>query len=211
MTKGVIELSERRKAREEGWIILRCAGRATLRLVSSLAEDGYEVWAPIVRERFEVGKLYAKREIDCPMMPGFVFARQGHLIDLLSLSAMPVKPRRGAGRRLAAHPDFGVFHYHDRIPLIADVDLNPLRRLARRRTIAPKAPPLKPYQSVRALEGAGSFQGMVGTVQESNERSTWVCFGRGLLGRVEIPTSFLRPDEVEGLQSATEAVRHKAA
>jgi len=179
----------------DAWIILRVASRDTLRLAQSLAEDQFDVWTPIEVKTMRVPRMNAKRDVRQAMLPGFIFAKVGHLVDLLNLSNNPVKMRRGSGFRLPAHADFSVFHYHHGIPMVRDRDLNPLRRIARRRTAKQKAPPLKPRQMVRAKEGAGSFQGMIGTVEQSNETKTIVCFG-GLFGKVELPTSFLNPDDV---------------
>lgn len=189
----------------ERWIILRTAGRHTLRLTESLAEDGFGVWTPV-----EVS-VEKKREVRKAMLPGFIFADASRLFDLLELAAMPVKPRRGPCLSKPAHRPFGVFHYLDRIPLIDDCHLNPLRRIARRRTAQAAAAPLKKYQTVRAGIGTGSFQGMVGRVEKSNERFTIVCFGKGPFGTVEIPTSLLTAEDVNALRSATQSAARKAA
>jgi hypothetical protein len=195
----------------DSWVILRTAGRSTLRLADSLGEDGFEVWTPVETSIEHVTSMNAKREVRLPILAGFVFADLRYLVDLLELANMPVKPRRGPGMYKPAHQGFSVFHHYDRIPVVADRDLNPLRRIARRRTATPlAAKPLKKYQRVRALEGAGSFEGMSGTVQISDQRQTVVCFG-GLLNHVEIPTSLLRLDEVERYQSATDTAARIAA
>lgn len=188
-----------------GWVVLRCAGRSTLRLADSLAEDGFEVWTPVATG------IEHKREIRRPILAGFIFAKAHHLLDLLELAKQPVKSRRGPCLSKPAHRGFGLFHYHDRIPTVDDRDLNPLRRIARRRTARPITAPLKKYQTVRAGLGTGSFQGMIGKVEASNERVTLVCFSKGPLGTVELPTSLLTIDEVNALRSDTDQADRKAA
>jgi hypothetical protein len=186
------------------WIILRCSPSKTLRLAESLAADGFDVWTPVTTERVDVPRMNAKREVRLPMLGGFVFAGSRHLLDMLDLAAMPVKPRRGAGLMMPAHADFSVFHHLDRIPLIDDRELNALRRIARRRTIAPKAAALKKYQIVRVEDEGNCFQGKTGVVQASNPKETAVCFD----GRwsVKISTFILRPVAVEdGLHAARKA------
>lgn len=185
----------------DSWIILKCAGRSTLRLAESLTEDGYETWIPIEVKTVRVPKLNAKRDLRLPMLAGFVFVSSAHILDMLDMANMPFKSRRGAK---PAHADFSVFHYLDQIPLVADRALNPLRRIARRRTQAARATPLKKYQMVKATEGAGSFQGMSGRVEQSNERQTVVSFG-GLFGRVEIATCLLKLDELGSNEPARKA------
>lgn len=208
------------------WFVLRTAGRSTLRLAASLAEDGFETWVPVEVTIEHEPKLNLKREVRRPILPSYVFvgiANKKHpveLIDLMRMAELPVKPRRGwkngyrrdaVSGELPPHTDFRVYRRGERIFIIEDRHLNPLRRIARRRTAAPITAPLKPYQTVRASEGAGSFHGMVGKVQVSNERETIVCFGGGLLERVKIPTSFLLLEQVYELQSNTDTAARKAA
>lgn len=181
VTKGVTD--------EDGWIILRTSGQRTLRLLNSLREDGYEVWTPQRRRRVRVPRHNVRREVDFALLPSFVFARAHHLIDLLELAAMPVKPRRGAGGRKPTHDVFSVFHHLDGIPVIADRDLDPLReeetRIARRPHFFHRG------EKVRVTHGAGT--GLTGTVLCGDDRFTLVCLGGNM--RVKIPTSILRPDE----------------
>jgi hypothetical protein len=179
------------------WIILRCAGRSTLPLAESLAEDGFEVWTPVETIKVNVPRMTVKREARRPIMPSYAFAGVAHLVDLLQLAAMPVKPRRGAGFRLAAHPDFSVLHAFGRIPMVADRHLDELRKLEARRTprkIAAYAYPKN--QQVRVKPEGGSTQGKVGIVIRSTPAKTQIiCTGDRY--PIEIPTSFLEPDSLE--------------
>lgn len=182
------------------WIILTCAGRSTLRLAKTLAEDGFDVWAPAVTHRVTVPRMNVKRDVTTALLPGFVFADHGHLLELLEIEHLPVNPRRGIGLAEPAHADFSLFRIGERIPTIADASLDPLRRIERRRQRPSKAGrSFKPGQGVKATSGI--YTGMVGTVRRSNNRVTIVCFG-GLFGKVEIETSILADHEViSALQS----------
>ena len=178
----------------EKWIILTCVGRSTLRLASSLGEDGFEVWAPSMTLRIDVPRMNAKRTVTTAILPGFVFAGATHLHELLEIERMPVKPRRGVGLAEPAHADFSLFRHLDRIRLVADVDLEPLRRIERRRQRPTKAD--RTFEAGRGVKAtSGIYAGLPGIVRRSNDRITIVCLG-GLLDRVEIPTSILADNEI---------------
>ena len=168
-----------------GWIILRTSGRRTLPLAASLAEDGYEAWTPAETKR--APRSRARYRV--PMMPTFVFARSQHLVDLLQLAEMPVKPRRGKRLRQPAHEDFSVFHYYDRIPIVDDAELDNLRRLEARSTPPPIVEPYRRGQSVVVTQGVAC--GLGGQVVRSDGESTLVCFGGHM--RMKISTFILKP------------------
>lgn len=180
------------------WIILRTAGRSTMSLANTLSEDGYEAWTPVETKVFHVPRMNSKRTVRLPIMPSYVFAKAENLIDLLELAAMDPKPRRAPrpaeDRTQPAHADFSVMHYNDRIPIIADHHLQGLRIIEAKRTPRKKALPLPPGLSVRVKMEGGSFAGMAGRVERSDEGSTLVCFDNRLT--VKISTSLLLPDEV---------------
>lgn len=189
-----------------GWIILRCQGRSTLRLAQSLAEDGFEAWTPRETRRIRIPKFNIRREAVLPLMPSYIFVASEHLIDLLQLSAMPVKPRRGFNFDKPAHPEFRVMKSERGIPVVADRDLQALRTLEAKRTPRAKALPLAPGVEVRVKIEGGSFAGMRGRVQRSDEGATLVCFDRRLT--VKIPTSLLAEEK---LQRETSAAERRAA
>lgn len=174
------------------WCILRTSGRSTLALAESLAEDGYQVWTPVETVTKRVPRMNARRTIRQPILASYVFARAQHLVELLQLAAMPVKPRRGAGLRKPAHPSFSVLHAFGRIPLVADLDFTRLRELEVRRTprkIAPYAFPLN--QEVRVTGGIA--QGKVGLVIRSTPAKTKIlCTGDKQM--IEIPTMLLEKE-----------------
>jgi hypothetical protein len=195
----------------QSWCILRTKPGSTLKLAASLAEDEFEVWTPVEVKRNRRPRRNPKPDPEpCAIMPTYVFADAGRLVDLLELAEMPVKPRRGKGRRLPAHDDFSVFHFHDRIPIVADVDLIHLRseerdaasrhnRALRRVMAKGKGEPLDCGSVVRIPQGA--FAGMSGQVVESDGKFTLVCFGRT---EVKISTFILRADMANTFQAATD-------
>lgn len=188
------------------WCILRCQGRATLRLAETLAKDGFEVWAPKETRRIRIPRANVRREAVLPLMPSYVFARAHHLVDLLELAAMPVKPRRGAG---PAHDGFTVMRWQERIPMVSDASLNGLRSLEAKRTPRKKAErSFTPGLSVRVKVEGGSFAGMRGKVERSDIGTTLVLFDSRLT--VKISTSLLEPGDI-GMVSPYEATAARKA
>jgi transcription antitermination factor NusG len=169
---------------EMSWIILRTSGRSTMRLAETLSCASIEAWTPIETRTIRIPRANVRRTVKLPIMPSYVFARANHLFDLIELS----------GNSVGTHPDFSVMHYHDRIPVIADHHLQGLRTIEAKRTPRKKSAPLTPGLSVRVKTEGGSFAGMKGRVERSNEGNTLVCFDGRLT--VKISTSLLLPDEV---------------
>jgi transcription antitermination factor NusG len=168
-------------------------------LAASLAKDGYNVWTPIEHRTIRIPRANIRRPITLPIMPSYVFARVQHLVDLLELANMPVKPRRGAGLREPAHANFSVLHWHDKIPLVADRDLEQLRKIEAKRTPARKADRAFSRDATVKVDG-GSFGGMVGIVERSDRGQTLVCFNERYT--VKIATCLLNLDEVSNYQPA---------
>lgn len=162
----------------ETWCILRTAGRHTLALAQSLADEGFDVWTPAKVECRRVPRMNARREVRLPIMPGFVFASSRHLWTLFDKSEDPRTRFR-----------FSLFRDCDRYPLVTDSELAYLRGLEHRLAKPKKAKrPIDPGTAVR-VEG-GSFGGLSGVVERSNRGETVVCFG----GRwtVKVATPLLR-------------------
>jgi transcription antitermination factor NusG len=174
------------------WFILRTAGRSTLVLAKSLAEDGFEAWTPVATQIVRVPRMNARREIRLPLLPSFVFVRANHLQDLLQLARMHERPRRGSTGRSPAHRSFSVFHYLDSIPLIHDKHLEPLR--LKEREAVPKSirPGFNRGANVRVTNGA--FQGLKGKVERSKSGYAIVIFS-DWKRPVKIPTFLLAEDE----------------
>lgn len=188
------------------WCILRTNKRHTLKLAESLAKDGYEAWTPAETKSVRVPRANARRQVRVPILPGFVFARAEHLIDLIQLAAMPVKPRRGEGLRDPAHADFRVMRCFGKIPTIEDCDLASLRRLEEKRTPRKRAAYSFP-QNAAARVKEGVYGGLTGIVDRSNPKETVLRFDAGW--PVHIPTSLLEIDEayLEIAQKGTAALK----
>jgi hypothetical protein len=133
----------------------------------------------------------AKIERPIPIMPTFVFARARHLVDLLGLSE----------RRSEHHEGFSVFHHYGRIPLVDDAELEALRSEERR--TAPKQSRHVFPKGERVRVPTGAFGGMIGEVEEGNDRFTMVCFGGG--ATVKIATFLLRSDLIDTPAIAAQA------
>ena len=185
-------------AKREGdsWFILRTAGRSTLSLAASLAEDGFEVWTPVRTERIRIPRKNVNREVRLPLLPSFVFARARHLVELLELASMTEKPRRGAERGRSsrpAHRAFSVFHYLDQIPMIADRHLEPLRQ--KELALVPKKDGPRFDRGARVRVGSGAFEGLKGRVERCKSGYALVIFD-DFKNPAKIPTFLLREDQV---------------
>jgi transcription antitermination factor NusG len=191
------------------WCILRTSGRTTLRLADTLATDGFDVWTPREVRKIRIPRANIRREATLPLMPSYVFARSHHLVDLLELAQMEVKPRRGNGWGEPAHAGFSVMHWNDGIPLIADRHLDRLRLLEIKRTPRKKADrKFDRGVDVRVKIEGGSFAGMKGRVEKSDEGSTLVCFDERLT--VKIATFLLDADSI-GNETPCDAITVRRA
>ncbi len=164
------------------WIVLRCASSQTLRLADSLNEAGFEAWSPreIVTKR--KGRDRVKVQIPKAVMPSYVFARASDLIDLVRTSKALSSP----------HPDFSLFRYYSRFPLIADATLDPLRIAERKGTPVQQAAPLNPGELVRYSEAG--LQGLTGKVIRTRNKGKMVLVAFGTM-QIEIASMLLLPAE----------------
>jgi len=175
------------------WIILRCAGRDTLRLAKSLDEDGYEVWAPAEPRTIIAHRTRLKRQIEVALLPSYVFAREGQRVDLFKLAEMDVRPRRGFSGGKPAHAGFSMMMGPNGALEITDRQLTALRQIEAKRALLKRADrSFKPGEQVRVGDGLGA--GLVGSVVRSNRKNTKVDFGR--LGELTFRTSILSQDDV---------------
>jgi hypothetical protein len=188
------------------WFILRTAGRSTLPLASSLAEDGFEVWTPVHKVRLRVPRMNVKREVTLPLLKEFIFVRSGHLDDLLALSKLQLKPRRivkpiirGEPNDPRYHRDFSVFRPLGEIIFIADHELNPLREEEAARvpkTIVKKkrgGPHFEPGTRIGVTTGV--YQGLRGRVQRCRSGYALVVFD-DWKRPAKIPTFLLREVDI---------------
>lgn len=174
------------------WFILRASGKSTLLLAKTLEEDGFGVWTPAKTLLVRVPRMNVKREVRLPLLPSFLFAKAEHLVDLLELSNMEERPRRGSGGKRPAHRPFSVFHYLDSIPMIADRDLEPLRSKEIEAIPKKGSPRFDRGTPVRVNEGA--FQGLKGRVERCKSGYALVIFD-DWKRPAKIPTFLLREDE----------------
>lgn len=165
------------------WCILRTSAARTLKLAASLNAAGLGAWTPIemVRRRRSGGRK-ARLTVEAPLLPTFVFAPSAQLADLAREAVDPASD----------HPPFSIMRIRDRVPVVADADLFPLREaeeLTRRRHV---------QVTKRAIIGAavrpteGAFAGMTGTIESANAKEAAVNFGGGFV--VKIATYLLAPD-----------------
>jgi len=180
---------------DDSWFILRTAGRSTLTLARTLAEDGFDVWTPSRTHRIRLPRANVKRDVKLPMLPSFIFVRSAHLPDLLTMARMTEKPRRdpnGGRESKPAHKDFTVFHYLDRIPMVADRSLEPLRQKEMELVPRRAAPQFNHGTKVRV--NCGAFEGLKGRVERCKSGYALVIFD-DWKRPAKIPTWLLREDE----------------
>lgn len=172
MTRDVLDLGS--------WCILRMAGASTLRVADSLASAGLDVWTPREQSSLRAGPQRSRKRALVPAMPTYAFARAVHLPALVAESH----------KLVSAHPDFSVFRRHDHFPLIADVDLEPLRIAERRGQPIEKAARYSKGDVVRCAQAG--FEGLPGIVEITRGKFALVCFhGFGIPVKVE--TALLSP------------------
>lgn len=102
------------------WIILRTSGGQTLPLMRSLRAADFEVWSPArtIRRVLRRGRPGERSvESDVPILPTFLFAREGQLDALARLAGDPAN----------VHPGFSIFRHGGRIPLVGDGDVRGLQ------------------------------------------------------------------------------------
>lgn len=158
------------------WIILRTAGKDTLRLAKSLEEDGFEVWAPSEPKDIVQHRTKVQRQILVPLLASYVFAPAKYRAELFRLSSLEVRPRRGAGFGKPAHAGFSVMCGARGAFEITDHQLNALRLIETRRARRKKAAvSFNPGDRVRVGDGVSA--GLEGTVIRSNRKHTKIDCG----------------------------------
>jgi transcription antitermination factor NusG len=162
------------------WCILRTSGRHTLPLAEALNRGGFEAWTPIAHVRKRLQGTKSRPEIPAPLLPTYVFAKSARVMDLIDLS--------NAARKDC--PNFSLFHYLSRIPLLEDRALDALRVSEARNTRIEKRRQFRQGETVKMTEGG--FAGMSGVVEDGDGRFTMVLFGTM---RVKISTFLLHPGE----------------
>ncbi len=146
------------------WCILRMAAGRTLSVAKSLTREGFEVWTPIEVRQHRRARSRERVEKEIALMPTYVFAPAERLRDLVSISMLQFSP----------HPDFTVFRYQDRFPVIADEALRPLRIAERKGTPLDKVKRFTQGERVKLMERG--FEGLAGIVEIDNGKFSMVCF-----------------------------------
>ncbi|WP_404711501.1 transcription termination/antitermination NusG family protein [Sphingomonas sp. MMS24-J13] len=158
------------------WCILRTSRARTLPLAESLVQAGFDAWTPVEEAERRSGRSRAREYVDAPMMPGFVFAREEHIRELLGIIGMHSSP----------HPSFSIFVHAGRAPLIGDRSMDELRRLEtlaiRKLEDRAKARNSRVRRdlaigSTVKVKEDGNFLGMVGVVEACDGRSAMINFG----------------------------------
>lgn len=171
------------------WCILRTSGSRTLRLTDSLAEAGLTVWTPRETVEWRRPRSNVRQDREMPIMPSFVFLRADELPDILCVLALPISP----------HPQFSIFMFAGRVPLIADRSIVALRAmeeakaqaLANKRAAAQRRADLEARKLARKEKRAdisiggsvnlaedAAFAGVTGIVQSTDGRDAWIRFGK---------------------------------
>jgi hypothetical protein len=180
------------------WCILRTGGKNTLPLADELNRAGLATWTPRVLPDPDANARRAPRSRSrrrknnetelVAALATFIFAPECHLGDLVALShqgRFSVMTDKIRGRGYA---------------LIADKALNPLRALEADSALMKRSlAPVEPFgrgDEIRVPSEGGPYAGMSGIVESSDGKRTWLNFG-GIMGRVEIQTFRLRPEEME--------------
>lgn len=143
------------------WCILTCESGKTLALGDALDMLGFTVWTPVEIANKRVPRANVKRRTVTALLPGYIFAEARRVIDLFELASD--EARRPSKFRLMREAD--------RIPLVADETLAPLRRAERYRK--PLERKLLPGEKVRLTEGA--FAGCNGVVETARGKFAMVA------------------------------------
>jgi transcription antitermination factor NusG len=191
---------------DDRWCVVTTNSRRTLGLAASFASAGIEAWTPrqMCKRQIPVRGRAARtapqyREIEEPIMPGFLFVRAHHLPDLLRALAQPINP----------HPAFSIFQLSRGAPLIKDAEIKGLReREARAKHAVRKDYALPVGHKIRL--DTGPLAGLDGIVVEASNKATTIVFNRLL--RIKIDTFQLLTNAVEvpavsGLQDGQQTNR----
>jgi transcription antitermination factor NusG len=182
------------------WFILRTAGRSTLPLASSLAEDGFEVWTPVRTMRVRVRQTKQTKDVRAPMLASFIFVKADHLHEMLALSKLKLKPRRnvqpikrGEPNEPRYHRDFTVFRAFGEIPFVTDAALKPMR--VKELEAIPKKDAPQFNRGARVRAHGSAFEGLKGKVERCKSGYALVIFD-DWKRPAKIPTFLLREVDI---------------
>lgn len=169
------------------WCILQCQSPATLALVQSLSRAGLEVWTPVETRTKRVPRANVKRQVTYALMPGYAFARAHDLPELARL-------REGTD-----HKPFRIFRHNNRLPLISDAILAPLRLLERKLAPKDQAPQLHTGDRVKLTDGG--FAGLTATIETPGANFTTVRLP-GFPVSLKVANFYLLPSETNSVNLA---------
>lgn len=180
---------------EGRWCVLRTAGASTLSLARSLQAAGYAVWTP---QRVEKRRKTDTRKGDRPVaiMPTFVFAPASDAYRLFDEARNPG----------SSHPDFSIFRFNGKVPLIADRELEKLRTEERKVTPKERRRIFLKQQRVKVPEGP--FAGMSGVVEQGDGKWTLVAFPGSKAIKI---ATFLLVEDVLPAVSVSHGMRERVA
>lgn len=152
------------------WVILRTNVLRTLPLMRSLADAGIQAWTPVRVER-RAGRGRKRREIsqvEVAITPTFVFVAEADLPELQRIRALPTSP----------HPSFTILRHRDRIPVVSEAGLTPLRAAEDRfRLSLLKATRYRVEAGTSVHMKTGPMAGMSGVVERGTNKEMVVNFG----------------------------------
>ena len=169
----------------EGWLACYTRSRHEKRSAAVLEERGFEVFLPLVVQMRQWRDR--RKEVALPMFPSYVFVRTGtqHLHDVIAVPGIVSIVRAGT-----------------RPVLVADDDIENVRKLARALVSGAEVPPAAPLlEAGRRIEiVSGPFAGIRGVVVEQHKRRR-VLVGLEAIGQaveldVEVTSLKLLDEEV---------------
>lgn len=177
------------------WCIIRTSAGRTLGLMASLSVAGIEAWTPrqILRKSKpgRAGRKPVNVEAEQAMLPGYLFVRAEHVRDLAAIRRLPA----------SIHAPFSFFTIGGRIPLVADGDMEHLRRAEERAlktTRRIRRRHLVMGQRVSFTQGA--FAGLSGVVQSAKGQAAQIVLDGGL--QIKVASWHIGEDEIEQAHSA---------
>jgi hypothetical protein len=179
------------------WCILRMSGAATVPVVTALTEAGFTAWTPVVVEKKRAGPSRKEVERPVPLIPSIAFAHADRLHDLVVMSRSPSlthrRYNRDTGRmELRGCPHFSVFRDGGHYPLVADRQLEPLRKAEWRGRAKTISHVFRVGDEVARPET--NFSGMTGVIQRVKKKVALVLFP-GFAHEIEIGMCDLIPVE----------------
>lgn len=161
------------------WCILRMGAGATLRLVRSLLDNGFEAWTPVATEQRSHRRHLPRETVETALMPSFAFVNAERIDDLVVVMHRDTMLYRVWDNEAGKHitrgcPSFTLFHSSAGYALLPDAALDPLRAATLRHK--PEGKPMVFFEGDRVKMSEGGFAGLYGTVDHHFGRYVTVRF-----------------------------------